>query len=359
MADNPDFSNFHPNDAFLLGAMLGSQANQPQAPQGDAITVTGHPPAIPAPRDNPMQSLYNNDPTVPDQGNQIQPSDGSFHKRHGLGGIVNGILETLGDVALVQSGLKPYFGPHHMNNLMVNATQGFQNNPDQAIANVNQFDPATAQAMYQKRIDDLRAARGLDIQSKWHDDNFQARKDSAEDQERGREFIRQQKFNDQADRVLGSATNADDYATKYNTLASRATTLFGKDGKNYLLDNGYDEDYDPNFVTSLKTGSMTEKDREQAASSKTNADAHMINATRPRPARIPPNPTMASLVDKFIQIPPEERTPDQQAIIDKFVYHATPKGSASSAGSSTTPAAGPPANAGKWVIRNGKPVLVK
>jgi len=78
---------------------------------------------------------------VPAEGAPLRASAPEAPKRHGIMGIVNGILETVGDVALTQLGLGPQFGPAHQQNRINKVLEGYQDDPEGAILNISKIDP--------------------------------------------------------------------------------------------------------------------------------------------------------------------------------------------------------------------------
>lgn len=79
------------------------------------------------------------------------------------------LLGVLADTLILHYGGKPVYGPMFQQQMFGEAMQGFQKDPEEAIARMRQVNPELAWRMHQQHIDNTRQQAAVDAQTRYND----------------------------------------------------------------------------------------------------------------------------------------------------------------------------------------------
>lgn len=293
------------------------------APDGSTdIVVPGRPASAYNPRLDPEPPQYNqpemregitpqyilNDDRMqpsPEELEELLPRKGMF----GMKGTLRDILGTLGDAFLVQGGANRIYGPQRQMEREGDAMFGVTQNPMQAIERLAVHNPEAAQQLLQ-RVQQAQYQQG----------SLASQEAARQNQAQDRNYTNVSQARNQVARWLQAADTPEKQAFVIQQAQRLANELgvdvadFGLPGEGALSEGQR---------AILAAGDMTVNQQVQVpfterrvSTGEYNAETGRINATRPRPAR---SQTELEYYQQVANIPPSQRTPEQNDFMKKYI----------------------------------------
>lgn len=235
----------------------------------------------------------------------------------GVGGTLRDVLGLIGDSYLVGQGRNPMYMARRDKERLSDAQAGFSVNPRAAAERMGYYDPAAGrEALSDYEQQELRKAQQQSLedtrQSQIEVRNYNLLKDGRALAQRilaqPGAFGPDGQLSPAAQRLLANAAQ------------NSGTTVEGLIG----------QDMTPEALRLFGEADMTVNQQrnlpiaqQRADASTSQARSSAIRAARPPAGSRPPQITEAQMLDNFMKIPPNQRTPEQQNFIDKKTKPAT------------------------------------
>lgn len=301
----------------FIKALIG-QAAAPET-VGNPIDVVGQAGSQQGPRTYDEYSL-NNAPAVIGRGEDIKQTEEASDRRglFGTRGTLRDILGVLGDAFLVQSGNKPVYGPSRRREQVSDAMAGFTVDPVAAAERVAYYDPMLGQEL----LSEAQTQRTRQAQQ----ESLAA---SRENLVADRDFKNYVRAREQIGGLFNTPGAVVDGAISPQALAiaERIANSANMTLEDFMIAEGMTEQQVRDYALSVLDPYQQERledydigltqGQQNADSRAVSARASMIRAQRPPAGRNPPQPTEASMLAEFLRIPPEQRTPEQQAFVER------------------------------------------
>ena len=247
------------------------------------------------------------------RGQEVSDRRGMF----GMKGTLRDVLGVLGDAFLMQSGNAPIYAPTRRKEQISDAMAGYTDKPLEAIERVAYYDPQMAAELkkeYETNL--LRQAQQQSLQdtrdSQIEDRNYSRLKD-------GRAIVQRILAQPGAFGTDGQLSPAAQrlIATAAQNAGTTVEGLIGADMTPEALRLFGEADMTVNQQRNLPIA------QQRADASTSQARSSAVRAARPPAGSRPPQITEAQMLDNFMKIPPNQRTPEQQNFIDKKTKPAT------------------------------------
>lgn len=303
-----------------LLVLLGQQAGVPIAedslpPVGNTILVKGNRGTKYSAEDDPDLGtrLLGNTPAIEAAGQAIQRGQEVSDRRgmFGMKGTLRDVLGVLGDAFLVQSGNAPIYAPRRRQEQISDAMAGYADKPLEAIERVAYYDSEMAAELkkeYETNL--LRQAQQQSLE------------DTRQSQIEARNYNLLKDGRALAQRILAQpgAFGPD------GQLSPAAQRLIATAAQNAgtTIEGLIGADMTPEALRLFGEADMTVNQQrnlpiaqQRADASTSQARSSAVRAARPPAGSRPPQITEAQMLDNFMKIPPNQRTPEQQNFIDK------------------------------------------
>ena len=241
----------------------------------------------------------------------------------GIGGTLRDVLGLIGDSYLVGQGRNPMYMARRDKEKLSDAQAGFSVNPRAAAERMGYYDPAAGrEALSDYEQQELRKAQQQSLQD--------ARNSQIADR-----TIRQ---NDKATLATQGILSTPGAIAPDGSITPAAMQAIGQIAKVYqttpeallggltgdaarLYARGRIDPYQQERLVDYDEG--LRQGARRVATGERNASTAERRAARPPAGSRPPQITEAQMLDNFMKIPPNQRTPEQQNFIDKKTKPAT------------------------------------